>query len=174
MTDDILQDLIKYLQKDFYLHTLKWSQIWRWLSPSCWKYSKIVPLGLGYIKWILSFREIPHPFPSPLFPPSTHITWPYLTSIIPRVPVLPRVNPPVLIIAFRKWVILLVQIYWSAQCSPASSHHGSSIYPSKLILFLLSSWNRELCHCHPWAQGWSTGDWLRGDTALGWAQTAFP
>lgn len=118
MTDDILQDLIKYLQKDFYLHTLKWSQIWRWLSPWCWKYSKIVPLGLGYIKWILSFREIPHPFPSPLFPPSTHIMWPYLTSIIPRVPVLPRVNPPVLIIAFRKWVTLLVTRYIGQHSAP--------------------------------------------------------
>lgn len=82
---------------------------------------------------------------------STHITCPYyLVNISPRESILPYVKVPILIITFRKWMILLVQIYWSRQCSLPPPTHGSSICPSgmdRLPLVVMKHYST--CHCHP-------------------------
>lgn len=79
--------------------------------------------------------------------PSTHITCPHLANISPRESILPYVKVPILIITLRKWIILLVQIYWSGQCSLPPPTHGGSICPSGMDpLPLVVMKHYSICH----------------------------
>jgi hypothetical protein len=95
---------------------------------------------------------------------SHDLTWPIS---FPGDSVLPYIKVPVLIITFRKWVILLVKIYWLVPCFLSPPTHGSSICQAgiaSLPLVVMEHWT--IYHCHSGAQVQSTGDWLRGGTAL--------
>lgn len=107
---------------------------------------------------------------------STHITCPYyLVNISPRESILPYVKVPILIITFRKWIILLVQIYWS-WVLPAPSHpweqhppvwNGSSPSCSHETLEHLSLTPvSPSAECRRLAQGWHSSRQATGTLSL--------